>query len=247
MDTVSKRILMNVLIHRAHERGVAEHGWLHSRFSFSFAEYHNRERMGFGVLRVINDDVVEPQSGFGMHPHRDMEIVTIVLKGSIEHTDSLGHHGYTKAGEIQMMSAGSGIEHSERNPSSDESLELFQIWIFPNVHNLVPHYEQKDFRGVSMSGEWALLVSGDGRGGSMKIAQDANIKMTRLSAGMEIVCDEVTLGYGRLLLVIEGEIQVAEESLYQRDELQTVDTQSFTIHSLRQTHLLLFEVPMTNR
>jgi hypothetical protein len=236
---------MNYTIHRANERGVAEHGWLHSRFSFSFAEYHNRERMGLGALRVINDDIIEPQSGFGMHPHRDMEIVTIVLKGSIEHTDSLGHHGFTNAGEIQMMSAGTGIEHSERNPSADESLELFQIWIFPNAHNLPPHYEQRDFRDVSMSGIWALLVSGDGHERSMKIAQDANIKMTRLSAGMEIVCDEVALGYGRLLLVIEGEVQISDATLYRRDELQILDTHNFSIHALTESHLILFEVPMT--
>lgn len=233
------------MIHRAHERGVAQHGWLHSRFSFSFAQYHNPDRMGFGVLRVINDDVVQPQSGFGMHPHRDMEIVTIVLKGSIEHTDSLGHHGFTKAGEIQMMSAGKGIEHSERNSSIDEPLELFQIWIFPNAHNLPPHYEQRDFRDVSMSGVWRVLVSGDGHEGSMKIAQDANIKMTYINAGKEIVCDEVPLGYGRLLLVIEGEVQIEGVTLHRRDELQTVDTQPFTIHALSQTYLLLFEVPMT--
>lgn len=236
---------MNCTIHRANERGVAEHGWLHSRFSFSFAEYHNRERMGFGVLRVINDDIIEPLGGFGMHPHRDMEIVTIVLKGSIEHTDSLGHHGFTNAGEIQMMSAGTGIEHSERNPSTDENLELFQVWIFPNAHNLTPHYEQRDFRDVSMSGVWGLLISGDGGEESMKIAQDANIKMTRLQAGMAIVCDAVPTGYGRLLLVIEGEIQVAEKSLYRRDELQTVDTDNFMIHAMSESHLILFEVPMT--
>lgn len=237
---------MSYKIHRAHERGVAEHGWLHSRFSFSFADYHNRERMGFGVLRVINDDIVEPQSGFGMHPHRDMEIVTIVLKGSIEHTDSLGHHGFTNAGEIQMMSAGTGIEHSERNPSADEPLELFQIWIFPNAHNLPPHYEQRDFRDVSMSGAWGVLVSGDGHEGSMKISQDANIKMTRLSAGMEIGCGEIASGYGRLLLVIEGEVQIGEAILSRRDELQTLDMDNFVIHALIESHIILFEVPMTH-
>lgn len=236
---------MTYKIHRANERGIAEYGWLHSRFSFSFADYHNPERMGFGVLRVINDDVVEPQSGFGMHPHRDMEIITIVLKGSIEHTDSLGHHGFTNAGEIQVMSAGTGIEHSERNPSTDEVLELFQIWIFPNAYNLPPHYEQKDFRDVSMSGVWGVLVSGDGRDESMKISQDANIKMTRLSSGAEIVCDEIPSGYGRLLLVIEGEIQCMGETLEQRDELQTQEGEAFTIHAISESHLLLFEVPMT--
>ena len=237
---------MNYTIHRANYRGVAEHGWLHSRFSFSFAEYHNRDRMGFGVLRVINDDIVEPKSGFGMHPHRDMEIITIVLKGSIEHTDSLGHHGFTNAGEIQMMSAGTGIEHSERNPSADEPLELFQIWIFPNEKNLSPHYEQRDFRDVSMMGVWGLFVSGDGREGSMKISQDANIKMTRLSAGMEIGCGEIASGYGRLLLVIEGEVQIGEAILSRRDELQTLDTDNFVIHALIESHIILFEVPMTH-
>lgn len=235
---------MKYMIHRANERGIAEHGWLHSRFSFSFADYHNRERMGFGVLRVINDDIIEPQSGFGMHPHRDMEIVTIVLKGFIEHTDSLGHHGFTNAGEIQMMSAGTGIEHSERNPSSDETLELFQIWIFPNAHNLTPRYEQRDFNTVSMSGEWALFVSGDGRDGSMKIAQDANIKMVRLNAGANLMCDDIPVGYGRLLMVVEGEVQISDATLYRRDELQTLDTDSFMIHALSESHLILFEVPM---
>jgi hypothetical protein len=236
---------MTYKIHRAHERGIAEHGWLHSRFSFSFADYHDRQRMGFGVLRVINDDVIEPQSGFGMHPHRDMEIVTIVLKGSIEHTDSLGHHGFTNAGEIQMMSAGTGIEHSERNPSMDGMLELFQIWIFPNTHSLPPHYEQRDFRDVSMTGVWGLLISGDGREGSMKIAQDANIKMVRLEAGSDVKCDEISVGYGRLLLVIEGEIQCMGETLGRRDELQTQETQAFSIHAVSESHLILFEVPMT--
>ncbi|MDP3300375.1 MAG: pirin family protein [Sulfuricurvum sp.] len=235
---------MNHTIHRANERGLAEHGWLHSRFSFSFADYHNRERMGFGVLRVINDDVIEPQSGFGMHPHRDMEIITIVLKGSIEHTDSLGHHGFTNAGEIQMISAGSGIEHSERNPSMDETLELFQIWIFPNMHNLTPHYEQRDFRDASVLAVWGVLVSGDGREGSMKIAQDANIKMARLNAGSDLLCDETSVGYGRLLLVIEGEIQCMDETLGRRDELQTQETQAFSIHAMSESHLILFEVPM---
>jgi hypothetical protein len=176
-----------------------------------------------------------------------MEIVTIVLKGSIEHTDSLGHHGFTKAGEIQMMSAGTGIEHSERNPSADETLELFQIWIFPNTNNLPPHYEQRDFSDVSMLGVWGLFVSGDGREGSMKIAQDANIKMTRLEKGMKIECGEIVSGYGRLLLVIEGEVQIANETLYRRDELQTLDTENFTIYAMSESQLILFEVPMDHR
>lgn len=116
---LEKGVQMKILVHRADERGIAEHGWLHSRFSFSFAEYHNRERMRFGVLRVINYDIIEPSGGFGMHPHRDMEIITIVTKGSLEHKDSEGNHGIITAGQIQYMSAGSGVHHSEFNPSSE--------------------------------------------------------------------------------------------------------------------------------
>lgn len=235
---------MQYTIHRADERGIAEHGWLHSRFSFSFAEYHNRERMNFGVLRVVNDDIIDPGSGFGMHPHRDMEIVTIVLKGSIEHRDSLGHHGYTKAGEIQMMSAGTGIEHSEYNPSNDEPLELLQIWIFPDTHNLLPHYEQRDFRDVPMMGRWVRLVSGEGDGGSMKISQDACIKMARLQSGTDLVCEAVGSQYGRLLFVIEGEVEIMGETLERRDEFQTIDSESFILHATKESHLLLFEVVM---
>lgn len=236
---------MQYLIHRANKRGVAEHGWLHSRFSFSFAQYHDSQRMNFGALRVLNDDVVDPENGFGMHPHRDMEIITIVLKGSIEHRDSLGHHGFTNAGEIQIMSAGTGIEHSEDNPSADEPLELLQIWMFPNAHNLIPRYEQKDFRTIMMNGVWALLVSGEGDEGSMKIAQDANIKMTRLAEGIDIKCDQISAGYGRLLFVIEGEAEILGEILGARDEWQTTDTGDFVIHALQDAHLILFEVPMT--
>ena len=237
-------VTMQYAIHRADERGIGEHGWLHSRFSFSFAEYHNPNRMNFGVLRVINDDIIDPQSGFGTHPHHDMEIITIVLKGVIEHRDSLGHHGFTKAGEIQIMSAGTGIEHSEHNPSKEESLELLQIWIFPNAYHLSPRYEKVDFSNMSASQKWALLISGDGHDGSMKISQDATIKMARLKGGSDLLCEAVQPGYGRLLFVIKGEVEILGMMLERCDELQTIQSDSFKIHAIKESHLLLFEVVM---
>ncbi len=235
---------MKTFIHRANERGIAEHGWLHSRFSFSFADYHNRERMGFGVLRVINDDIVEPAGGFGMHPHSDMEIITMVTKGSLEHKDSEGNHGIISAGQIQYMSAGSGVHHSEFNPSSDEPVELFQIWIHPHSKGLPPRYEQRDFRDLDSKNRWAIIVSGDGREGSMLIRQDASILTARVEAGKTLVSEPIKAGHGRLLLVIEGVIESCGYVLGRRDELQVVSDEPFEISASTDAHLLLFDVPM---
>lgn len=235
---------MRTSLHRANERGIAEHGWLHSRFSFSFAEYHNRERMGFGALRVINDDIVEPGSGFGMHPHRDMEIVTIVTKGSLEHKDSEGNHGIITAGQIQYMSAGSGVRHSEFNPSDDEPVELFQIWIHPHSKGLAPRYEQRDFRDLDMRNRWALLVSDDGRDGSMPIRQDAFILSARLEAGGTLSCEPMKTGHGRLLLIVEGEVETCGHILTRRDEMQVTGDESFEITAKSDGRLLLFDMPM---
>lgn len=235
---------MQTIIHRANERGIASHGWLNSRFSFSFAQYHNPNRMGFGVLRVINDDSIEPSSGFGMHPHRDMEIITIVLKGSLEHRDSQGNHGITKAGQIQYMSAGSGIEHSEHNPSSDETVELFQIWIHPHTKGLPPRYEQRDFGDLDTTNRWAIIISADGREGSMKIGQDAMISTARLDAGHRLVCEPSKANHGRLLLIVEGEIIVDGQKLQRRDEVQIMGEEAFEITAQSDAHVLMFEVPM---
>lgn len=207
-------------IHRADERGLAEHGWLQSRFSFSFAEYHDMERMGFGVLRVINDDIIGPGQGFGMHPHRDMEIITVVTRGVLEHRDSEGHHGLTKAGEIQYMSAGSGIHHSEYNASGTEPVELFQIWIRPNVEGAAPRYDQRDFNHRQERNRWVTLVSPDGRDRSMAIRQDATISMARLEAGGSIELPDLRAGHGQLLFVVEGAIEVGGDTLGRRDEAQ---------------------------
>jgi quercetin 2,3-dioxygenase len=136
---------MKKIIHRAESRGKSELGWLHSRFSFSFANYYNRDKMGFGLLRVLNDDIVKPGTGFGTHPHDNMEIITIVLEGALQHKDSTGSGSIIHEGEVQVMSAGSGITHSEINPSADDKVNLFQLWVFPKERNIKPRYDQKKF------------------------------------------------------------------------------------------------------
>lgn len=234
---------MSQTIHRSHERGIAEHGWLHSRFSFSFAEYHNPERMGFGALRVINDDVIEAGMGFGMHPHRDMEIVTIVTKGAIEHRDSQGHHGITRAGEVQYMCAGSGIHHSEY-ATPQMGTELFQIWIFPDQKALPPHYEQRDFSHIADQKGWHPLVSGDGRGNSLRIHQDAAISIARLEKGEILPLPPVPSGRGLLLFVMEGDLRVCGTTLSRRDEMQITEGEECSLTASEASKVLLFDMPM---
>jgi redox-sensitive bicupin YhaK (pirin superfamily) len=200
--------------------------------------------MGFGVLRVINDDIFEPSGGFGKHPHRDMEIITIVIKGSLEHKDSEGNHGIITTGQIQYMSAGSGVHHSEFNPSADETVELFQIWIHPRSKGLSPSYEQRDFRDLDTKNRWALIISGDGANGSMPIRQDASILMSRLEAGYTLICEPIKAGHGRLLFIIEGVVQCCGDILMPRDELQVLSDESFELMASTDAYLLLFDVPM---
>lgn len=239
-----KELKMSYIIHRAKQRGTAEHGWLHANFSFSFAEYYNPERMGFGVLRVLNNDIIEAGQGFAMHPHRDMEIISLIIKGSLEHRDSQGHHGIINEGEIQYMSAGSGVQHSEYNPSKDDSMELFQIWIHPDQKGGEPLYDQRDFNTIEQSNHWVVLVSPDARNNSIKIKQDALLFTTKLETGVSINLPKPRDGHGRLLMMIEGSVEVAENILNKRDEIQITDKESYTIKALTDSHLMLFEVPM---
>ena len=229
-------------IHKANQRGVAEHGWLHSHFSFSFAEYYNKERMGFGALRVINDDIIEAGEGFGMHPHRDMEIVSIVTKGVLIHKDSFGNHGEIHAGEIQYMSAGEGVLHSEF-ASKDESAALFQIWIHPNQKGGKPLYNQRDFRDVTKSNQWVTLVSPDGRDHSIAIKQEAFITTTELEEGKTISIAPSTSNRGKLVFVVEGEIEIDGVTLEARDEVQITENKAYEIKALKPAWVLVFDVP----
>lgn len=237
---------MSPIIHRADERGISELGWLSSRFSFSFAEYHNRDRMGFGVLRVINDDRIQAGTGFGMHQHRDMEIVTLVIKGSLEHRDSEENHGIIHAGEIQYMSAGTGIYHSEHATDAEDT-ELFQIWIYPNKHGYSPRYEQRDFRSLLTERGWHTLVSGDGRDHSIQIRQNAQILIASLDAAEKIETPNVEKNRGILLLVIEGQITIDGIKLNRRDEIQITQEGTYTIEALQNSQVLLFDIPISER
>ncbi|RRJ84076.1 pirin family protein [Aestuariirhabdus litorea] len=190
------------------ERGRGDYGWLKTRYSFSFADYYNPQRMGVSALRVINDDWIAPAAGFDTHPHRDMEIITYMLEGAIEHRDTMGFHTTLRAGEVQVMSAGSGIRHSEHNPSPDAPLKLLQIWIQPRERGVSPRYAQKDFgdsRGVT------LLVSGDGRGESLPIHQDARLYQLRLPAGKQKL--ELETGRTGYLHLISGTLSLDNRSL----------------------------------
>jgi redox-sensitive bicupin YhaK (pirin superfamily) len=230
-------------IHRNKERGVAEHGWLHSRFSFSFAHYFNPNRMGFGALRVINDDVVEAGEGFGMHPHKDMEIISIVTKGALKHKDSEGNQEITKAGEIQYMSAGRGIMHSEF-ATNEEDVALYQIWIHPAQANATPLYDKRDFANIDQKNRWAVLVSGSGADESMKIRQDATIYATALNSEVELIIPSTKESHGRLLFVMEGSVSIDGQILYERDEIQITDWEEHSLKALAESKVLLFVVPM---
>lgn len=234
---------MSINLHRAAERGQADHGWLHSRFSFSFAQYHNPRRMGFGALRVINDDIIEPGKGFAMHPHKEMEIISIVTQGELEHRDSHGNHGIIPAGSVQYMSAASGVLHSEYNPSDKHRVHLFQIWIHPKTSGGTPQYDERSF-SADEANSWRVLVSPDGRDNSIAIKQDAFIYSATLSAEATLEVAPVEQGHGRLLLVIEGGVKIAGEHLERRDEVQIIDKNSYTLTALCDTKLLLFDVPL---
>lgn len=235
---------MNKTIHRSDERGRTEHGWLHSRFSFSFADYYDSRRMGFGALRVINDDIIESDRGFGMHPHRNMEIISIVTKGALEHKDSEGNHGIIKAGEIQYMSAGSGIFHSEYNPSSSEAVELFQIWIMPEAKGGRPRYAKRDFTDYNHRNQWTALVSKEGEFGSLPIRQDAKILSAYLEAGQSILSGSDRADHGRLIFLADGEIETVGETLRSRDEIQISDESEIILQARKDSNILLFDIPL---
>jgi len=234
-------VMSRLFVHRASERGVAEHGWLHSRFSFSFAEYYDPKRMGFGAL--LNDDLIEAGQGFRTHPHQNMEIVSIVTKGALKHRDSEGHQGVIRAGEIQYMSAGSGIYHSEF-ASDEEETALFQIWIHPDEPGGKPRYEQRDFNAFYHPNRWTVLVSGDGRENSIRIKQNAAIHVCAVDGGTALALPDVAADHARLLFVIEGEVTVGEVRLGARDELQVMDGGRYRLSAEKASKALLFDVPL---
>jgi len=235
---------MSYSIYRAQQRGQAEHGWLHARFSFSFADYYDPKRVGFGALRVLNNDTIEPDSGFEMHPHENMEIITIILKGSLEHKDSKGNHGIIKEGEVQYMSAAEGVYHSEKNPSKTQSVELFQIWIYPNVKGGEPRYREFDLHSINKIDAWSTVASPDGRDGSIEIRQNAFLYTTTLQKGSSIELENLDESRGIFLMVVEGSVEIEGDILGRRDELQIQERSRYSLKAHEQSKLMMFDLPM---
>jgi redox-sensitive bicupin YhaK (pirin superfamily) len=228
-------------IRKAAERGHADYGWLNTWHTFSFADYHDPQFMGFRVLRVINEDRVQPGEGFGTHPHRDMEIISYVIDGALEHKDSMGNGTVIRPGEVQRMSAGTGITHSEFNHSSKELVHLLQIWIFPDAKGLEPGYEQKFFSDEDKRGRLRLVASKDGRDGSLTIHQDAALYDSIMEKGMEI---EYPVPAGRhvWLQVVCGAVNVNGVSLEQSDGAAISDEDLLKIIAEKDSELLLFNL-----
>lgn len=226
---------------RSDSRGAADHGWLKSKHTFSFADYHNPQRMGFAKLRVVNEDWIEPGKGFGTHPHRDMEIVTYMIDGALEHKDSMGNGSVIKPGELQRMTAGTGVLHSEFNQSADDKAHLLQIWILPERNGLEPGYEQKLFPADEKRNKWCLVGSRDGRDGSLTIHQDVSLYSTVLDANKAI--DYEFEGRRRgFLQVVKGAIEIDGEQLVAGDAIATQDQAAMKIDATENSELLFFDM-----
>lgn len=232
---------MKISVLKAEDRGHADHGWLNARHSFSFGDHYDPAHMGFRTLRVINDDRVAPGAGFPTHPHRDMEIFSYVLEGSIAHKDSLGNARVIKPGEVQVMSAGSGVQHSEFNPSATEPLHLNQIWIRPRLRGIKPRYsEWKPQPGAETEAK-LLMISGDGRSGSASIEQDADVYRILLKPGTS-VSHQLASERGAWLQVVRGELSLNETKLHEGDGASTEDPGKLSIHSDTGAEALLFDL-----
>lgn len=234
---------MKKVIDRASSRGYFNHSWLKTYHTFSFANYYNPERIHFGALRVLNDDSVDPSMGFDTHPHKNMEVISIPLKGYLKHGDSVQNTKTITPGDIQVMSTGSGIYHSEFNGSNKEQLEFLQIWVIPQIENTKPEYNNFDIRPLLKTNELSLIISPDGKT-PVSIKQDAWFSMGNFDTDKIIEYKMHQEGNGVYIFVIEGEMSVAEERLTRRDGIGIWDTKGFPIHVTKGTQLLVIEVPM---
>lgn len=228
-------------IRRAAERGYADHGWLETHHTFSFADYQDPTQMGFRSLRVINEDRVAPSQGFGMHGHRDMEIVTLVLSGELEHRDSLGHGEILRPGELQHMSAGTGIRHSEFNPSKDVPVHLYQIWLLPGQAGLTPSYGQRAFAPAERQNRWQTVASPTGKEGSLPIQTDISILLADLAAGGEISY-ELPAGRHAWLQVLRGGVTLNGQQLFTSDGGAVTGERELLISAKGNAELLLFDL-----
>ena len=233
-------------LHKADTRGLADHGWLQSRHTFSFGNYHDPERMGFGLLRVINDDIVQPSRGFGTHPHANMEIVSIPISGKLRHQDSMGNTQHIRAGEVQIMSAGTGITHSEYNASDDELVAFLQIWVLPKIQNIEPRYGQKFFSSDDRKNGFQIVVSPDrdNNDGANWINQDAWFSQGDFESGQTGSYRIKREGNGTYFFVIEGAVTIADEQLQRRDAIGVEDATEIKFEVAEDCQLLVMDVPM---
>lgn len=227
-------------VRKAIERGHAEHGWLDTYHTFSFADYYDPHWMGFRSLRVINDDLVMPGRGFGTHPHRDMEIITYILSGALEHRDSMGNGRVIRTGDVQYMAAGSGVEHSEFNPSKEEAVHLLQIWITPDQKGLKPGYGEKSFKNV-VPGSLQLVTSKAGRDGSIAINQDADLWLGKLEPGNRVT-HNLAVGRHAWVHVAEGEVQLNGKSLQGGDAAAISEESTLDLKATSAAQVLLFDL-----
>lgn len=239
---------MKTILHKSEDRGHANHGWLNARHSFSFSSYHNPSKVHFGLLRVLNDDIIAGGTGFGRHPHDNMEIVTIPLEGSLKHQDSTGGNGLIRKGEVQIMSAGSGIFHSEFNASETESLNLFQIWVFPKERNIQPRYDQRMFEKEKRMNRFCTVVSPDKadaeNDGALWINQDAFFTLGAFENSTETQYKLHRSNNGVYIMVVEGSVQIGEQQLNRRDALGVWETAEVNLKIAPGSELLLIEIPM---
>ena len=239
---------MKTVVHKASDRGFANHGWLQANHSFSFANYYNPEKVHFGALRVLNDDVIAPKMGFGTHPHNNMEIITIPLKGVLKHRDNM-HDKWQSVlpGEVQVMSAGTGVQHSEINGSTDEHLSLFQIWVMPNKQGVQPRYDQKTFEESGRENKLQTLVTSidEDFEGSLKIHQDAMLSRIDLDRDQVFEYTLKSNSHGVYVMTIHGNVSIDGKNLETRDAIGISDTKSFEVKTNDDSALLLIEVPMS--
>lgn len=235
---------MEIVIHKAESRGGADYGWLNTRHTFSFADYYQRDRMNFGALRVLNDDIVQPGMGFSTHGHSNMEIISVPIYGELAHQDSTGSSGAIHKNEIQVMSAGKGIRHSEKNPSASEALNFLQIWVLPKLADVKPQYNQKVYSENERKDRLQLIVSPDGENDSLAINQDAYFHLSSVSAGKSIQYTLKNKRNGVYVFVIYGLMKIEGNILRKRDGIGIWETDSFTVEAENDLEVLFMEVPM---
>lgn len=234
---------MKKIVHKASTRGYVNHGWLKSFHTFSFANYHNLERMNFGMLRVLNDDIVHPKMGFGTHPHKNMEIISIPISGALSHKDSMGNKQSIEVGEVQLMSAGSGLTHSEFNDSKTDEVNFLQLWIIPEKLNVEPYYDQKYFEEKERKNKFQLLVSPRNNyiKGTLPIHQDAYLSLIDLDVDFEITYN---LKNGAYFFLIDGEVFIDNQKLEKRDAVGILNTKEVEIIATEESKLLIIDVPI---